>query len=415
MGAASTMQSGPTLEFPQLPERWIATALEALPALASDIESQIRAEVAEYGHDPKGVVHANVHCAVQAALQSFVRGLAGQQAEQHREVFRRLGRLEAESGRSHDTLQMAYRVATHQVAEFLALVGRQIGATPAQQADVRHAAIAFVEHLASLSRAGYEEAEAIGVADAHAVTRLLELLVQPGEATRTKVAARARQVGWDVPERVVALEMVPEGAFRPDLVRMLRAKGGTSLVVGRLPGRCVGFADAATDLSFVPEFVPAAASAVLGPAVRLSGAAASARIAYRFSRRGPSLTGPLVTCDDRLLTLFGGDAADVMAALAQSRLQPLEELGIVRRLKAARVLSALLEYGGLPRDAPELADISPSTLQYRKNMVEEMFGSALRDRDRRLELILALRAVLPQWEAELAMHDRRTEAKRARS
>lgn len=87
-------------------------------------------------------------------------------------------------------------------------------------------------------------------------------------------------------------------------------------------------------------------------------------------------------------------------SLAADRLAPLTEMAPKRRLTYAELASALLELADRRDGAPGVFDIPKSTLYYRIKRVEELFGKDWHDRDARVEIMLALRAVLPRWRAE---------------
>ena len=92
--------------------------------------------------------------------------------------------------------------------------------------------------------------------------------------------------------------------------------------------------------------------------------------------------------------------------LVERRLGPLLELSPGKRLKYGRLLSAWLELGSIRGRAPGVLDKHRQTLRYQVNRIEAMFGDQLADREARVELILALRAVLPEWEAAVASEER---------
>ena len=85
------------------------------------------------------------------------------------------------------------------------------------------------------------------------------------------------------------------------------------------------------------------------------------------------------------------------AGSARSRRVPLP-----RRLKFARLLAAWLEYGGSQAELAQTMQAHRQTVHYRIGRLQAMFGDQLADRDARVELLLALRWVLPQWEREAA-------------
>ena len=106
---------------PVATESWLLLASGTMPALARTIVDRVRAELPEYGSDPSGQVFAEAEYAVGEALRCFMRSLVTGRMDdpEHDEFFRRLGRLEAASGRSHDTLQAAYRIGSQAMMQHL--------------------------------------------------------------------------------------------------------------------------------------------------------------------------------------------------------------------------------------------------------------------------------------------------------
>ena len=105
-------------------------------------------------------------------------------------------------------------------------------------------------------------------------------------------------------------------------------------------------------------------------------------------------------CGDNVLLLVQDAGRHLHEQLIERRLGPLLELSPGKRLKYGRLLSAWLELGSIRASAPGVLDKHRQTLRYQVSRLEGMFGEQLRDRDARLELILALRAALPRWETE---------------
>jgi DNA-binding PucR family transcriptional regulator len=107
-------------------------------------------------------------------------------------------------------------------------------------------------------------------------------------------------------------------------------------------------------------------------------------------------------CDENLPTLLVHAEPAVTELLVARRLQPLLALSGARRLKFGRLLSAWLECGGSQAELAESMSTHRQTLHYRVGRLQAMFGAQLRDPDARVEILLALRAVLPSWEKEIA-------------
>jgi len=83
-------------------------------------------------------------------------------------------------------------------------------------------------------------------------------------------------------------------------------------------------------------------------------------------------------------------------------LRPLAQLTPHSRLLLAETLSAMLEAGDGPKAVANALGIPRSTAEHRIQRVRCLFGEQLADRNARVQLILALRYILPRWRREAA-------------
>jgi hypothetical protein len=387
-----------------------------MPALAREIVEQIRAEIPEYGEDPTGEISAETQRTVIEALRMFMRNLAGQgqlDAEQG-ETFRRIGRLEAQAGRSHDTLQAAYRIASQLVVRRLLDWERQFEAPRELVAHLSSAVFAFIDHLATLSAEGFAEAQADRADDSHRRAQLLSVLLHRGGFTRRAAAAQAARLDWTLPESCAVIEAVRDDALGDaEVVDLGRALFGAGAVAGRAGRRALIIAPDAVDVATVAALVEGirpALGLVVGPVVPLAEVASSARLVQRaVERQLRSRSGDaVVVCDEHLLELLDDGGREVIRAMGRRRLGPLQGLTPAKRVKYGRLLSAWLEFGSIHGDAPGVLDKHRQTLRYQVAHLERWFGAELLDRDARLEIMLALRSALPIWECEVAARQRRS-------
>lgn len=386
-----------------LPRQWLESAYVALPAIARDITDRIRTEVPEYGADPGGVVSAETRRAVREALTMFTattaRGLPpdGDGAE----AFRRLGRQEARAGRSHDTLQSAYRVASQAAMHQLFNWAREHAAPPEVTATLSSAVFGFIDDLARFSAEGYAEAQHAVADEQRAQAELVALLVHRDGFVRRPVCDAAERLGWALPATVTVLEAggdlelaAADGLFGPAALR------------ARVGERCLVVVPGTLDVADLRDRVRALGGEplfVVGPTVPLVEAGSSARLAQRLRLRHDvrdRAVDGVARCDDCMIGLILDAGRDATRALASSRLLPLSQLSIGKRLKYGRLLSAWLEFGTLSADEPGVLDKHRQTLRYQCAKLELMFGDALHDRDARLEIMLALRAAIPLWERQ---------------
>lgn len=405
---ASACAVSPAASVPRL---WLETASSTLPDIARDIVGRICDEVPEYGIDSTGVVETDTRHAVREALTMFMRSVAWGVApdQQGADVFRRLGRREARAGRSHDTLQSAYRVASQSVMQSLLRWEREHDAPREAMAALSTAVFDFVDELAHFSAEGYAEALSSRADDEAARGELLGLLVHRDGFARRQVTEAAARVGWSLPASLAIAEVV--GDTDRTLLAACPQLFGTAAVAGRVGERCLVAIPgpvAADDLRH--RLAPHLADlpdvlVVVGPVVPLVEAGSSARLVQRLRVRHDvrsRAAGAVALCDDSLVDLLLDCGRDSARTLATSRLAPLAALSPGKRVKYGRLLSAWLEFGTLNADAPGVLDKHRQTLRYQVGQLEKMFGDALHDRDSRVEIMLALRAALPLWERQAA-------------
>jgi hypothetical protein len=411
--------------WPSLPAQWRRLLTTGLPLLARDIVATIIREIPEYRDGPSQVVFAETQRNVNEALQAFVQRLADPSAPQRTaasgelyELFRQLGRNEAIAGRRHDTLQAAYRVASRMIMRRLLEWEREYPIPAERVTELSSSIFDFIDRLAELSAEGYADALGDDSDLSRQRARLLELLLDPRGVSPETVHMRAQQLRWPVPEQVTLLELggLDDSYDVPAVARLGRTLVGEDTLAGVTANAKMLLTDREIDPALL-----AAQLAELEPAARL---VVSFRVpledlaaAHRWVRRlavlrdrgelgrhldaGDRVDEPVITCADHVLLLIQDAGRHLHQQLVERRLGPLLELSPVKRVKYGRLLSAWLELGSIRADAPGVLDKHRQTLRYQVSRLECMFGAELRDRDARLELMLALRAAMPEWELEV--------------
>jgi DNA-binding PucR family transcriptional regulator len=127
----------------------------------------------------------------------------------------------------------------------------------------------------------------------------------------------------------------------------------------------------------------------LGPTVALaglSGSASRATLALEIAGEGE-----LVVASERLLDLLLRSDLGLSSDLAASALAPLDALPAGQRDRLIETLAAWLDAHGEARPAAERLHVHVQTVRYRLERLRDVFGDALDDPRRRLELALALR------------------------
>ena len=133
--------------------------------------------------------------------------------------------------------------------------------------------------------------------------------------------------------------------------------------------------------------------AVVGPVVPLDKLPAAGRItetAARLRAEGV-LTGDPLFVDEHLDTIIVHRDRNLLAALREQALAPLDEHGAGARRRLEQTLASWLRHGGDRGAVAADLHIHPQTVRYRLKQLREAFGPALDDDpDTRLRLTLAL-------------------------
>ena len=378
----------------ELDPRIVAALRERLPVVADRAVAALTAEVPGYAGTLTDSTRTNIELAVQTALGAFLR-----LAEQSRDAdpgmplhsalegAYALGRGEARSGRTMDALLAAYRVGARVSWRELSATAVESGLPATTVAQFAELVFAYIDQLSAASVAGHtDELATTGRVRERYLERLgRELLagVPPDVAT-----AAAERADWAPPETLTAV-LMPSVRVRGALA-LLDVR--TLSVAGDLPGL---EGDAATSVLLVPDAVGLGRDrllrvlqgrpAVVGPGRPWTRAAAS----YRRALRLPLAEG-LVDADEHLAALVVGADPEALADLRARVLAPLRDLkpGTAERL--AETLRTWLLHQGRREDVAAALVVHPQTVRYRMTQLRELYGDALTDPTRALELTVAL-------------------------
>lgn len=395
------------VEWPTLPRRWVVSILpHEVPELAREIIAAIRAEIPEYRRAMDGPYGRQTRKGVEQALTAFMNQLlSGRSSPELDDVFRTLGRLEAQEGRSHDVLLAAYRIGSMVAWRRLTAMLPRAPLPPETVAELATTLFSFMDRLAGLSAQGYQEAQlARGTQAERLRARLAKMLLDQPATPMEAIASLADRVGWTLPELVQVIEVRSAGGrdvralFGPDVLAHSDPPSPVLVVPAPVPADVV---DGLRGLS--AHEGDDDLRVTIGSAVVLSDAPRSlqwAQLASRLRLSGLIPDDVVVQCDDHLPTLLVLSNPAVADLLVRRRLGPLVGLSPAKRLKYARLLSAWLERGGSQADVAESLGLHRQTAHYQFARLSAMFGEALSDRNARVETLLALRGALLQWEAE---------------
>ena len=396
--AAAVAPPAPEL---RLPRRWHDTVLPGeLPQMARDIGLRVRAEITEYRWPADGEQVRSIREGTEKALLSFVTQIfrTGTLTEETEDFFRGLGRLEAIAGRHLESLHAAFRVGALIAWRRIAAAAERDPLPSETVARLADLVFSFADRLAQLSEEGFAQAHAEEL-DGHARlrARLVRMIVGQPALSSDSIAELAVRAGWPVPERVVVIEI----DARPE-PEMLAALGPAALVDAEQPDTVIVL-PAPVDLAAVrAALADVGGHAVVGSTVALADAAKSlrwARLARRLAEDGVLPTSVLC-CDEHVPTLLLHAEPELAEVLVERRLAPFAAMPLARRLKFARLLAMWLEQGGSQAELAATLNEHRQTVHYRVGRLQALFGDQLTDPAARVELLLALRWALPQWERE---------------
>lgn len=385
------MQPHPTDRIP----REIADLMR--PEL-NDLVDEICAAIDEAAPD-RGAATPAARPAVARAVTTFADRIADPDTPADRlgEVFRMLGQIEAHRSRNLNDLQtlyrLAFRIARHRTTRFCVLhrlPSRVVAELAAMQLE-------YLDELVGLSVQGYSSARAQSSEELARVRRRLLRHVLNGRALED-LADRA---DWSVPAEVTPVAMPANVrsarlALDDDVLTDLVDTPPMLLIPGPVDERRRAMLTAA----FPGERL------AVGLTVPLAEAPDSARWAVRalaLAAEGVIEDGPLVLCDEHLLTLWLLSDPALIDELAQRRLTGLDGMAGTKRKALTDTLRVWLENWSSAAEIGDQLHVHPQTVRYRMNQLKASLGDRLTDPEVRFGLELVLRAT--------RLRDRRTVAK----
>ncbi len=366
----------------------LAEALQpALPGLVDEVIAAVEAAVPDYSAG----VEENVRLGVRQALDGFVElVLTGSDAGlPEREIYVRFGAGEYRVGRTLDALLRAYRAGAQVAWRGLADAGDRAGIDPRALYTLAEAIFAYIDEISAASAEGFAREQSRVISELQARRhRLVDLLLREPAASPEAIEQAARDAEWKLPPKLAVL------AFESDRPQRVASK----LPVGSLVGDSEGLPVAIVPDPDGPRRRRSVEQAVagdrggLGHAVEWAGAPRSARRARLALALTTGPSAGLVVSSDHLLDVLLSRDERLTADLTQHALAPLEGLAPNRRARLLETLAAWLDAHGEARPAADRLHVHVQTVRYRLGQLRELFGDALDDPQRRLEIALAVRA-----------------------
>ncbi|MFF4255675.1 PucR family transcriptional regulator [Streptomyces sp. NPDC001663] len=363
--------------------------------ITEEVVRAIRTEIPEYARPADDTYMQGVHRGVDHALQGFLERMAKPDTdwEPVKATYQRIGRGEAEEGRSLDSFQSALRLGAR-------VTWRRVNALVDADLLPRNVLAAFgealflhLDEMAAATTAGYTEARLHAAGELQQRrTRLIDLLTADPPASAEAIAELAHSARWPVPRAlaVVAVDHCPQAGAQPIVAPEFLARFDVQPAVLVVPdpegpGRARAVAGALHGLR-----------AAMGPTVALQEGARSLRWASEaldLVRRGVLADTEMVRCQEHLATLLLLRDDALVDAMAAHRLGPLQQVRPPQRERLAETLLSWLQCG---RNASEVAvrlAVHAQTVRYRMRQLDDLFGAQLHDPAAQFEMQLALRAL----------------------
>jgi hypothetical protein len=384
-----------------------------LPGVAEEVISEIRRVIPEYARSMDGPYGQALRLGVTQSVKTFIDLVADPSAPKdgRDEICRRLGRYEAQEGRTMDGLQAAYRIGCQVAWRRVMKLGLRANLSATTMASLADAVFSYANELAELSVEGYTEAQRrSGAGLQQWRRRLLRLILEQPPIPRQGMTGLAEQAGWPLPDTVTPVAL-GHSAEAPTVPGPIPTPGENPAEAGT--GISLIDSDILADLS-CPQpalLIPGLATearrlmlagaldgyrTVIGLTVPLARAADSLRWAQQalsLAESGIIDDAALIRCEDHLVTLWLLSDAKLADQVVQQQLGTLAQLTPHQRTWVTDTLGPWLEKRGTAAEIAELLHVHPQTVRYRIKQFEQAFGDRLSDPEARFALELALRVM----------------------
>ncbi|WP_415949665.1 helix-turn-helix domain-containing protein [Streptomyces sp. KLOTTS4A1] len=380
-----------------LPPEFAAVMRPELPGLVQEVSAEIRRAIPEYAEPADEPTGASVRLIVEQALGTFVERVGDPRCSTERrdELFRCLGRHEAEQGRGLDTMQTALRIGVRLALHRGRGVARRRSISGSLVIAFADQLFAYIDELVEIAREGHRAARAQTPGDQESRRRLLaEVMRADAPSPRTVLTELAERARWPIPDQVALIAYArgrppARGAVEPDMLVDFEDPQPYAL--------CPAPVDAARRARWRAAL--GTVRAAVGPPVALEEAARSlrwARRGLRLAEAGVIDAGPLIDCEEHLVTLCLFADPELADTLVRRQLAFLDALTPMQRRSMTETLRAWLDTRGATLRMAELLHLHPQTVRYRVRNLEKACGGRLTDPDRRFAIELALRALEPR-------------------
>ncbi|GAA2583025.1 helix-turn-helix domain-containing protein [Actinomadura fulvescens] len=386
------------LEDPTLPlPRRLAPILRPeLPSLAEEIVAEIRRNIPEYAGSIDGPFGHVLRLGVQEGLATFVDRIAVPHTASTKSgiegICRKLGRIEAHEGRSMDSLQAAFRIGGQVAWRRLMKIAPRYELSSSIMSRLADAVFAYLDELVALSLNGYAEAKThpAGAMDGRR-RRLLQLILEDSAGNGMVITELADSLRWKIPEQVTLVATRPgvrcaPAALDEDVLLDLDGAEPYLLIPGPLTMARKAMLQAA-----IPGRQLAAGLTV--QPVRAADSLRWARRALDLADGGIIEDGPVVACEDHLVTLWLLSDPELINQIARRELASLDDMTPGQRERITETLQAWLVTRGTAAEIGKHLYIHPQTVRYRMRRIEQSLGDQLKDPEARFGIEAVLRAM----------------------
>ncbi|MFD1859247.1 helix-turn-helix domain-containing protein [Aeromicrobium camelliae] len=360
---------------------------ELSPTRLSNLSEQIqRAVLSAGGASDDPLVNEVVHAAVTAFVEE---GEARTAAARVAPLLDRLGRRQARRGADAAALFESFRAARIATQRGLStVIGEAI--TGSVVIRLREELMSYLAFLFAHAREGLE-LERERIARAKAERPKVSAPTKGNGASPTLTTSQRRALArLRDGEQLVVLTAVTE----PLPIALCHQPG-----VAADDERQTALAPAAWCAEQLCEWLDG--QAVLGPAVTISDAAG----AVALVRRAAAMLADGTIEDPRRLVPFQDLLGSMLLAsnpilnelMIAKHFASWEQMPASRRVALAEFLQLWLERGQPTNQLARELGVPPQTAHSRMKAIRQLLGDALDDPTQRLELMVALRAVLPRW------------------
>jgi hypothetical protein len=305
-------------------------------------------------------------------------------------LFEEIGREHYREAREIGELLSAYRAGARVAWTHLAAAALELQVPPTVLSGLAATVFAAIDQLSAASMHGFLQEQQHGVRAREQLRDELAELLLSDRADSVRVQAAADRAGWLLPRRAAVVLIDAEDDV---------ARGR----LDRLAADCLRLRRGGVLVTIVPDASAPArrgrlthalggCGAVVGEAVPVEGLPASLRLAEAALRlrRRHQLDDDPTFADEHLDALIVHQDDELLAALRQRSLKPLDGLSLPVRQRLEETLRSWLVHMGDRRAVAAELGVHPHTVSYRLNQLRELFGPDLDDWRCRAALTVAL-------------------------